>query len=65
MSLAQGGTVVNADREFAADVLIEDGLIKAVESNIEACSCTNTALSIVLCLCAVLLTVACVTHVAC
>jgi dihydroorotase-like cyclic amidohydrolase len=31
----QGGTVVNHDREFLADVLIEDGLIKAVGPDLE------------------------------
>jgi hypothetical protein len=34
--LLQGGTVVNHDRQFQADVLIKDGLISAVESNIKA-----------------------------
>lgn len=33
--LSQGGTVVNADRQFGADVLIEDGLIHAVGKDLE------------------------------
>ena len=32
--LIRGGTVVNADREFRADVLCEDGLITAVGTNL-------------------------------
>ena len=31
----QGGTVVNHDQEFVADVLIEGGLIKEVGPNIK------------------------------
>jgi dihydropyrimidinase len=34
--LIQGGTVVNADRSFRADVLCEDGLIAAVGEGLEA-----------------------------
>ena len=34
--LIQGGTVVNADRSVRADVLCEDGLIKAVGEGLEA-----------------------------
>ncbi|KAK9805635.1 hypothetical protein WJX72_009399 [[Myrmecia] bisecta] len=34
--LIKGGTVVNADREFLADVLIKDGLIKIVGPHLEA-----------------------------
>jgi dihydropyrimidinase len=34
--LIRGGTVVNADRSFRADVLCEDGLITAVGENIDA-----------------------------
>ena len=34
--LIQGGTVVNADRSFRADVLCDDGLIKAVGDGLEA-----------------------------
>ena len=33
--VSQGGTVVNADRQFGADVLIKDGLIHAVGSDLE------------------------------
>lgn len=32
---AQGGTVVNADQQFRADVLIEDGLIAAVAPSLK------------------------------
>jgi len=32
----RGGTVVNADRRFRADVVVEDGLIKAVGEKLEA-----------------------------
>lgn len=34
--LIQGGTVVNADQEFRADVLCVDGLIAAVGNNLAA-----------------------------
>ena len=34
--LIQGGTVVNADRSFRADVLCEDGVITAVGENLDA-----------------------------
>ncbi len=34
--LIRGGTVVNADREFRADVLVQDGLIVQVGANLEA-----------------------------
>jgi dihydropyrimidinase len=34
--LVRGGTVVNADHSFRADVLIEGGLIKTVAANLEA-----------------------------
>ena len=34
--LIQGGTVVNADQEFRADVLCVDGLIAAVGNNLTA-----------------------------
>jgi len=34
--LIQGGTVVNADHTFRADVLCQDGLIAAVGENLEA-----------------------------
>ena len=34
--LIQGGTVVNADRSFRADVLCEDGIITAVAEALEA-----------------------------
>jgi dihydropyrimidinase len=34
--LIQGGTVVNADRSFRADVLCEDGVIAAVGENLDA-----------------------------
>ena len=34
--LIQGGTVVNADRTFRADVLCKDGLITAVAENLDA-----------------------------
>lgn len=37
----QGGTVVNADRQFAADVLISGGLIQAVGADLEACPCQD------------------------
>ena len=37
----QGGTVVNADRQFAADVLISNGLIQAVGADLEACSASD------------------------
>ena len=34
--LIQGGTVVNADRSFRADVMCEDGVIAAVGENLDA-----------------------------
>lgn len=34
--LSQGGTVVNADRQFKADVLIRDGLILRVGPDLQA-----------------------------
>ena len=34
--LIKGGTVVNADRSFRADVLCQDGLISAVGEELEA-----------------------------
>ncbi|PKM41640.1 MAG: dihydropyrimidinase, partial [Gammaproteobacteria bacterium HGW-Gammaproteobacteria-1] len=33
--IIRGGTVVNADRQFRADVLCADGVIKAVGENLE------------------------------
>ena len=37
--VSQGGTVVNADRQFGADLLIEDGLIHAVGKDLEVPLC--------------------------
>lgn len=37
--VSQGGTVVNADRQFGADVLIRDGLIHAVGKDLEVPLC--------------------------
>ena len=34
--LVKGGTVVNADRSFRADVLCENGLVAAVDESIDA-----------------------------
>ena len=31
----QGGTVVNAEAEILADVLVKDGLIEAVQSDLQ------------------------------
>ena len=37
--VSQGGTIVNADRQFGADVLIKDGLIHAVGKDLEVPLC--------------------------
>jgi len=40
--LIRGGTVVNADREFRADVLCVDGVIAQVGANLDATGATRT-----------------------
>ena len=42
--LIRGGTVVNADRQLAADIYIEDGIIVAIEPNIKVCKHSNLLL---------------------
>lgn len=39
-STVQGGTVVNADHQIIADVLIKDGLIESVGPNLKVCTAT-------------------------
>jgi dihydropyrimidinase len=45
--LIRGGTVVNADREFQADVLCDDGKILAVGEQLDAPSVLKSLMPLV------------------